>query len=49
MNNTVGWLGLAVSLLLGAVAAVICWWQHLGLQRQVLAAPPARWPPPPPW
>ncbi len=37
MNDTVGWLGLAVSLLLVAVAARISWWQHLGLQRQIWA------------
>ena len=38
MTNTVGWLGLAGSLLLVAVAAVISWWQRLGLQRQILIA-----------
>jgi putative ABC transport system permease protein len=38
MTNTVGWLGLAVSLLLVAVAAAISWWQRLGLQRQILVA-----------
>jgi UDP-glucose/iron transport system permease protein len=38
MNDTVSWLGLAVSLLLVAVAAGISWWQRLGLQRQILIA-----------
>src|SRR5437764_12314765 len=38
MNGPVGWVGLAVSLLLVAVAAGISWWQHLGLQRQILIA-----------
>jgi putative ABC transport system permease protein len=38
MNDTVSWLGLAVSLLLVAVAAGISWWRHLGLQRQILIA-----------
>jgi len=38
MNDTVSWLGLAVSLLLVAVAAGISWWQRLGLQRQILVA-----------
>ena len=38
MTITVGWLGLAVSLLLVAVAAGISWWQRLGLQRQILVA-----------
>ena len=38
MNNTVSWLGLAVSLSLVAVAAGISWWQRLGLQRQILIA-----------
>jgi UDP-glucose/iron transport system permease protein len=38
MNNTVSWLGLAVSLLLVAVAAGISWWQRLGLQREILVA-----------
>jgi putative ABC transport system permease protein len=38
MNNTVNWLGLAVSLPLVAVAAGISWWQRLGLQRQILVA-----------
>jgi putative ABC transport system permease protein len=38
MNGPVGWAGLAVSLLLVAVAAGISWWQHLGLQRQILIA-----------
>src|SRR6516164_8800466 len=42
MNGPVGWVGLAVSLLLVAVAAGISWWQRLGLQRQILiAAAPA--------
>jgi uncharacterized protein (TIGR00245 family) len=36
MNGPVGWTGLAVSLLLVAVAAGVSWWQHLGLQRQIL-------------
>jgi len=38
MNGPVGWAGLAVSLLLVAVAAGISWWQQLGLQRQILIA-----------
>src|SRR5579859_2609854 len=38
MNDTVSWLGLALSLLLVAVAAGISWWQRLGLQRQILIA-----------
>jgi putative ABC transport system permease protein len=38
MNTSVSWLGLAVSLLLVAVAAGISWWQRLGLQRQILIA-----------
>jgi len=38
MNGPVGWAGLAVSLLLVAVAAAISWWQHLGLHRQILIA-----------
>ena len=38
MNGPVGWAGLAVSLLLVAVAAGISWWQHLGLHRQILIA-----------
>ena len=38
MNGPVGWAGLAVSLLLVGVAAGISWWQHLGLQRQILIA-----------
>jgi putative ABC transport system permease protein len=38
MNAPVGWAGLAVSLLLVAVAAGISWWQQLGLQRQILTA-----------
>ena len=38
MNTTVSWLGLAVSLLLVAIAAGISWWQRLGLQRQILVA-----------
>src|SRR5215467_8308054 len=38
MNDAVGWAGLAVSLLLVAVAAGISWWQRLGLQRQILVA-----------
>ena len=38
MNTTVSWLGLAVSLLLVAIAAGISWWQRLGLQRQWLHA-----------
>jgi len=38
VNTTVGWAGLAVSLLLVAVAAGISWWQRLGLQRQILIA-----------
>ena len=38
MRDTVGWLGLAVSLLLVAVAAGISWWQRLGLQRQIVVA-----------
>ena len=38
MNAPVGWAGLAVSLLLVAVAAGISWWQRLGLQRQILIA-----------
>jgi len=42
MTTTVSWLGLAVSLLLVAVAAGISWWQRLGLQRQILVAA-ARW------
>ncbi len=49
MNGPVGWVGLAVSLLLVAVAAGISWWQHLGLIRRlftpdhrlVYLAPPA--------
>ena len=38
MNGPVGWVGLAVSLLLVAVAAGISRWQHLGLGRQILIA-----------
>src|SRR6516165_12415974 len=38
MTTTVSWAGLAVSLLLVAVAAGISWWQRLGLQRQVVVA-----------
>src|SRR5262252_10421874 len=38
MNDTVTWVGLAVSLLLVVVAAGISWWQRLGLQRQILVA-----------
>ena len=38
MNTSVTWAGLAVSLLLVLVAAAISWWQHLGLQRQILIA-----------
>jgi len=38
MNGPVGWAGLAVSLLLVAVAAAISRWQHLGLHRQILIA-----------
>jgi putative ABC transport system permease protein len=38
MNGPVGWAGLAVSLLLVAVAAGISWWQRLGLERQILVA-----------
>jgi putative ABC transport system permease protein len=38
VNAPVGWAGLAVSLLLVAVAAGISWWQRLGLQRQILIA-----------
>src|SRR3974390_1689968 len=38
MSTTVSWLGLAVSLVLVAVAAAISWWQRLGLQRQVVVA-----------
>ena len=38
MNTTVSWAGLALSLLLVAVAAGISWWQRLGLQRQILVA-----------
>ena len=38
MTTTVSWAGLAVSLLLVAVAAAISWWQRLGLQRQILIA-----------
>jgi len=38
MNTTVSWAGLALSLLLVAVAAAISWWQHLGLQREILVA-----------
>jgi len=38
MTTPVGWAGLAVSLLLVAVAAGISWWQRLGLQRQILIA-----------
>ena len=38
MNGPVGWAGLAVSLLLVAVAAGISWWQQLGLHRQILIA-----------
>jgi putative ABC transport system permease protein len=36
VNTSIGWAGLAVSLLLVAVAAGISWWQRLGLQRQIL-------------
>ena len=38
MTTTVSWAGLAVSLLLVAVAAASSWWQRLGLQRQILIA-----------
>jgi putative ABC transport system permease protein len=38
MSASVGWVGLAVSLLLVAVAAVISVWQRLGLERQILVA-----------
>jgi putative ABC transport system permease protein len=38
VNAPVGWAGLAVSLLLVAVAAGISRWQRLGLQRQILVA-----------
>jgi putative ABC transport system permease protein len=38
VTGPVGWTGLAVSLLLVAVAAGISWWQRLGLQRQILTA-----------
>ena len=38
MSTPVGWAGLAVSLLLVAVAAGISWWPRLGLQRQILIA-----------
>jgi hypothetical protein len=38
VNGPVGWAGLAVSLLLVAVAAAISWWQRLGLHRQILIA-----------
>jgi putative ABC transport system permease protein len=38
MNGPVGWAGLAVSLLLVAVAAGISWWQRLDLHRQILIA-----------
>lgn len=38
MNGPVGWAGLAISLLLGAVAAAISWWQRLGLERQIIVS-----------
>ncbi len=38
MTEPVSWVGLAVSLLLVAVAAGLSWWQRLGLQRQILVA-----------
>lgn len=38
MHGQVGWIGLATSLILVAVAAVISLWQRLGLQRQLLWA-----------
>ena len=38
MNAAVSWAGLALSLVLVAVAAGISWWQDLGLQRQILIA-----------
>src|SRR5262249_2842572 len=39
MNGPVGWVGLAVSLLLVAVAAGISWWPRLGLERQISGSP----------
>lgn len=36
MNGQVGWVGLATSLALVAVAAALSLWQRLGLERQVL-------------
>jgi putative ABC transport system permease protein len=38
MSGPVGWVGLAVSLVLVAVAAGISWWQQLGLHRQIVIA-----------
>jgi len=38
VNAAVSWAGLALSLVLVAVAAGISWWQDLGLQRQILIA-----------
>jgi putative ABC transport system permease protein len=38
MNNDIGWAGLAISLLLVAVAAVLSVWQRLRLERQILYA-----------
>jgi UDP-glucose/iron transport system permease protein len=38
MNGDVGWVGLATSLALVAVAAAVSLWQRLGLERQVIWA-----------